>query len=208
MSLPNTGSTFTAATTEAGKKNKYLVPFILVAFLFFLWGMIHNLDGILIPHLKKACELSNAQSTLIDVAIYLAYFLMAIPAGMILKKWGYKKGIITGLVLACIGAVLFVPAANTRIYEFFLLALFIIGCGICILETAANPYAAILGDEKGASTRLNLGASINGLAVLIGPVIGSAFIFSGINHTKDQLAQMPVVEKIAYLNMEPAAIKI
>ena len=207
MSLPNTGSTFTAATTEAGKKNKYLVPFILVAFLFFLWGMVHNLDGILIPHLKKACELSNTQSTLIDVAIFFAYFLMAIPAGMILKKWGYKNGIIAGLILAGIGAFLFVPAANSRTYELFLLALFIIGCGICILETAANPYAAILGDEKGASTRLNLGASINGLAVFIAPVIGAKFILSGVEHTKDELLKMPVAEKLAYLNMESASVK-
>lgn len=207
MSLPNTGSAITTAVTEAGKKNKYLVPFILVAFLFFLWGMVHNLDGILIPHLKKACELSNAQSTLIDVAIFFAYFLMAIPAGMILKKWGYKNGIIVGLILAGIGAFLFVPAANSRTYEIFLLALFIIGCGITILETAANPYAAILGDEKGASTRLNLGASINGLAVFIAPVIGAKFILSGVEHTKEELLKMPVTEKLAYLNMESAAVK-
>jgi FHS family L-fucose permease-like MFS transporter len=178
-----------------------------VAFLFFLWGMVHNLDGILIPHLKKACELSNTQSTLIDVAIFFAYFLMAIPAGMILKKWGYKKGIIAGLILAGIGAFLFVPAANSRTYELFLMALFIIGCGICILETAANPYAAILGDEKGASTRLNLGAAINGLAVFIAPVIGAKFILSGVEHTKDELLKMPVAEKLAYLNMESASVK-
>lgn len=208
MSLPNTGSAITTAATEAGKKNKYLVPFILVAFLFFLWGMVHNLDGILIPHLKKACELSNAQSTLIDVAIFFAYFLMAIPAGMILKKWGYKNGIIVGLILAGIGAFLFVPAANSRTYEIFLLALFIIGCGITILETAANPYAAILGDEKGASTRLNLGASINGLAVFIAPVIGAKFILSGVEHTKEELLKMPVTEKLAYLNMESVSVKI
>ncbi len=208
MSLPNTGLNFTAAGIESGKKNKYLVPFILVAFLFFLWGMVHNLDGILIPHLKKACELSNTQSTLIDVAIFFAYFLMAIPAGMILKKWGYKNGIIAGLILAGIGAFLFVPAANSRTYELFLLALFIIGCGICILETAANPYAAILGDEKGASTRLNLGASINGLAVFIAPVIGAKFILSGVEHTKDELLKMPVAEKLAYLNMESGSVKI
>lgn len=207
MSLPNTGSAITTAATEAGKKNKYLVPFILVAFLFFLWGMVHNLDGILIPHLKKACELSNAQSTLIDVAIFFAYFLMAIPAGMILKKWGYKNGIIVGLILAGIGAFLFVPAANSRTYEIFLLALFIIGCGITILETAANPYAAILGDEKGASTRLNLGASINGLAVFIAPVIGAKFILSGVEHTKEELFKMPVTEKLAYLNMESVSVK-
>ena len=193
-------------TEGSGKRNKYLVPFILVAFLFFLWGMVHNLDGILIPHLKKACQLSNSQSTLIDVAIFFAYFLMAIPAGMILKKWGYKNGIITGLILAGIGALLFIPAASTRTYELFLLALFVIGCGITILETAANPYAAILGDPKGASTRLNLGAAINGLAVFIAPVIGSKFIFSGINHTDADLALMPVADKLHYLNTESAAV--
>ncbi|MBP6432134.1 MAG: L-fucose:H+ symporter permease [Ferruginibacter sp.] len=196
------------SSTDASKKNKYLVPFILVAFLFFLWGMVHNLDGILIPHLKTACELNNTQSMLIDAAIFMAYFLMAIPAGMILKRWGYKKGIIAGLIIAGIGACLFVPAANTRIYSLFLLALFIIGCGITILETAANPYAAILGDERGASTRLNLGAAINGLAVFIAPVIGAKFIFSDVEYTKDQLLQMPVTDKLAYLNMESSSVKM
>ncbi len=208
MSLPNTGSAITTAATEAGKKNKYLVPFILVAFLFFLWGMVHNLDGILIPHLQIACELSTTQSSLVDVAIFLAYFLMAIPAGMILNKWGYKKGIIAGLILAGIGALLFVPAANTRTYELFLLALFIVGCGICILETAANPYAAILGDEKGASTRLNLGAAINGIAVFIAPAIGAKFIFSDTENTKEQLLQMPIAEKLTLLNMESVSVKM
>jgi FHS family L-fucose permease-like MFS transporter len=208
MAIPSVNVAHPASGESSSKGNKYLVPFILVAFLFFLWGMVHNLDGILIPHLKKACELSNSQSTLIDVAIFFAYFLMAIPAGMILKKWGYKNGIIAGLVLAGIGAFLFVPAANSRTYEIFLLALFIIGCGICILETAANPYAAILGDEKGASTRLNLGASVNGLAVFIAPVVGAKFILSGVEHTKEELMNMPVADKIAYLNMESSAVKM
>ncbi|MBC7947383.1 MAG: L-fucose:H+ symporter permease [Chitinophagaceae bacterium] len=195
------------SSTKEGSKSKYLVPFILVAFLFFLWGMVHNLDGILIPHLKKACQLNNSQSTLIDVAIFFAYFLMAIPAGMILRKWGYKKGIIAGLIVAGIGALMFLPAANSRTYELFLLALFVIGCGITILETAANPYAAVLGDPKGASTRLNLGAAINGLAVFIAPLIGSAFIFSGINHTAEELTAMTEVERLTYLDMESASVK-
>jgi FHS family L-fucose permease-like MFS transporter len=108
-------------------KNKYLVPFILISCLFFLWGMAHNLDSILVPHLKKACELNNRQSSLVDTAVFFAYFLMAIPAGMFLKKWGYKKGIIVGLLVFASGAFLIVPAANTRRFDFFLLALFIIG---------------------------------------------------------------------------------
>src|ERR1051325_4100198 len=122
------------------KKKFFLIPFILVTSLFFLWGMVHNLDSILIPHLKKACELNNRQSTLVDTAVFFAYFIMAIPAGIFLKKWGYKKGIIGGLVVAAVGALLFVPAANSRSFEVFLLALFVIGCGIAMLETAANPY--------------------------------------------------------------------
>jgi FHS family L-fucose permease-like MFS transporter len=196
--------TVTMNATNNEGKNKYLVPFILVAFLFFLWGMVHNLDGILIPHLKKAFQLSNTKSMLIDSAIFTAYFLMAIPAGMILKKWGYKYGIIAGLIIAGIGALLFIPAANTTTYFLFLIALFIVGCGITILETAANPYASVLGDPKGASTRLNLGAAVNGLAVFIAPLIGSRFIFSGVEYA--QLTAMSEAEKVAYLAMETSRV--
>lgn len=186
--------------------NRYILPFVLVAFLFFLWGMVHNLDGILIPHLKKAFQLSNTESMLIDSAIFTAYFLMAIPAGMILKRWGYKNGIIAGLILAGIGASLFIPAANTTTYVLFLLALFIVGCGITILETAANPYAAILGSPETASTRLNLGAAVNGLAVFIAPLLGSRFIFSGIEYSDEQLAAMTDTQQTAYLSMEASRV--
>ncbi len=188
-------------------KKEYVLPFVLVTFLFFLWGVVHSLNGILIPHLKKACELNNTQSIYIDQVVFLAYFLMAIPAGMILQKWGYKKGIIGGLILAGIGALMFLPAADGRTYSVFLLALFIIGCGIAILETAANPYSAILGDEEGASSRLNLGAAINGVGQVIGPIIGSALIFSGINHTEAEMNAMSVAEKAAYLDMESGSVK-
>ena len=195
-------------TSGKGGKNLLLVPFILVTSLFFLWGMVHNLDSILIPHLKKACELNNRQSTLIDTAVYLAYFLMAIPAGMFLKKWGYKSGIITGLLLFAFGAFLFVPAANSRSYEFFLLALFVIGCGLAILETAANPYAAILGPAKTSGFRLNLAASFNGFSAMVAPIIGTIFILSGVEHTGAELAAMPEAEKFIYLNSEASAVKI
>jgi FHS family L-fucose permease-like MFS transporter len=198
--------TVTMNATHSEGKNKYLVPFILIAFLFFLWGMVHNLDSILIPHLRKAFQLSNTQSTLIDVAIFLAYFLMAIPAGMILRRWGYRKGIIAGLLLAGCGALLFLPAANTQTYVLFLLALFIVGCGICILETAANPYAAVLGDEKSASTRLNLGGTVNGLAVVIAPLIGTRFIFSGESYTDKELLLKPEADRLTYLTMETTRV--
>ena len=185
--------------TENGKGNKYLLPFILITSLFFLWGMAHGLDGILIPHLKKACQLNNSQSTLIDTSIFFAYFIMAIPAGIIIKKIGYKNSIITGLLVFAAGAFLFVPAANTRTYELFLFALFVIGCGLTILETSANPYAAILGPPESSSTRLNLAASFNGLAAMLGPVLGGVFILSGVNHTPEQMSAMPEATKAAYL---------
>ncbi len=195
-------------TSLKGVKNPFLIPFILVTSLFFLWGMAHNLDSILIPHLKKACELNNRQSTLVDTAVFFAYFIMAIPAGMFIKKWGYKNGIITGLLVFALGAFLFIPAANSRSYQLFLLALFVIGCGLATLETAANPYAAILGPDETAGTRLNLAASFNGLAALIAPVIGTAFILSGVEHTKTELNSMAIAEKAAYLDHEAAAVKL
>lgn len=190
------------------QKNKFLLPFILVTSLFFLWGMVHNLDSILIPHLKKACELNNRESSLVDMAVYFAYFLMAIPAGIFLKKFGYKTGIIFGLFVAAIGAVLFVPAANARSFELFLLALFIIGCGIATLETAANPYSAILGPPETSGVRMNLAASFNGLAATVAPYVGTTFILSGIEYSKAQLGAMPAADKIAYLNSEAASVKM
>jgi FHS family L-fucose permease-like MFS transporter len=192
----------------AGGTRNFVVPFILVISLFFLWGMVHNLDSILIPHLKKACQLNKRQSTLVDTAVFLAYFVMAIPAGVALKKWGYKKSIVAGLLIAATGAFLFYPAANVRSYGLFLFALFVIGCGIAVLETAANPYVAVLGPQESSGIRLNLAASFNGLAAAVAPAVGTAFILSGIQHTKEQLSAMPVAEKVAYLNSEASSVKI
>ncbi len=190
------------------EKQKYLVPFILITSLFFMWGIANNLNGILIPHLRKALQLTNMQSTFVDTAVYMAYFLMAIPAGMILKRFGYKKGIIAGLLVFAIGALLFLPAADNRAYTVFLLGLFILGCGLTLLETAANPYATRLGDTEGATARLNLAQSFNGLAVFVAPIIGTLFILSGKEYTKDQMLAMPDADKIAYLTGEAASVKM
>ena len=192
------------------KENKpnYLVPFVLVTCLFFMWGFANNLNGILIPHLRKALQLSNMQSTFVDTAVYLAYFLGAIPAGLVLKKFGYKKGIILGLLVFSLGAFLFVPAANSRTYSIFLLGLFIIGIGLTILETAANPYATKLGDAKDATTRLNLAQSFNGLAAFLAPMVGTIFILSGKEYSSEELNLLPDVEKIAYLTSEAASVKM
>lgn len=189
-------------------QHNYRLPFILVSSLFFLWGIANNLNGILIPHLRKALQLTNMQSTFVDTAIYLAYFSAAIPAGMILKKFGYKKGIITGLIVFSIGAFMFIPAANMRAYNIFLLGLFIIGCGLTILETAANPYASKLGDPATATSRLTLAQSFNGLAVFIAPVIGTIFILSGKEFSTEELAAMSEADQLSYLTTEAASVKM
>lgn len=190
------------------KKSTFLLPFILVTSLFFMWGIANSLNGILIPHLRKALQLTNTQSAFVDVAIYFAYFLTAIPAGIILKKIGYKKGIILGLVVFSIGSLLFIPAANTQIYNLFLLGLFIIGCGLTILETAANPYATLLGEPESATSRLNLAQSFNGFAVFIGPVLGTKYILSGTEYTEAQLNSMDSASKIVYFTAEAASVKL
>jgi FHS family L-fucose permease-like MFS transporter len=195
MNHTNTPEIVTEGDPSSGKK--YLLPFIFVISLFFLWGMAHNLDSSLIPHLRKAFNLSNLESMLIDTSIFLAYFLMAIPAGIILKKWGYKTTMIVGLLVFAFGAFLFVPAANNLSYFTFLIALFIIGCGLATLETSANPYAAVLGDPAKAASRLNLAASFNGLAAAVAGFVGTHYILSGKTYTKDELSNMTEAVRLA-----------
>lgn len=189
-------------------KNRYLVPFILLTTLFFLWGFAHNLNPILIPHLKKACQLSDFQSSLIDGSFFIAYFIMAIPAGMVMKRFGYKTGIIAGLLLFAIGAFLFIPAANTRVFGLFLTALFVIASGLTFLETAANPYMTVLGEPEGAAQRLNLAQSFNGLAATIAPLLGGLFILSGNTLTSAETASMTAEQMSAFLDGEAATVKL
>ncbi|MDQ6904640.1 MAG: L-fucose:H+ symporter permease [Bacteroidota bacterium] len=189
----------------ANKKN---LAIILITSLFFLWGFALNLNPILIPHLKKACQLTDVQSAFIDSASYLGYFLLAIPAGKFMERFGYKGGIIFGLCLFAIGAFLFVPAATTRSYAFFLLAIFIIACGLAFLETAANPYIAVLGDPATSTQRLNFAQSFNGLAAFLAPLMGGAFILSGKTLTAPQEAAMSPQQLNDYLNTEASAVKI
>jgi FHS family L-fucose permease-like MFS transporter len=188
------------------KNGTYAV--VLITSLFFLWGISLNLNSILVPHLKKACQLTDLQSALVDSAYYIAYFIVAIPAGLFMHKYGYKKGIVLGLLLFAIGAFLFYPAANTRVYGFFLFALFIIASGCGILETAANPYINNLGDPKDAAWRINFAQSFNGLAAAIAPKIGGLFILSGITLTEAQKAAMSPQQFNSYLQGESDAVKI
>ena len=159
-------------------RGKFFVPFILVTSLFFLWAFLHNINPILIPHLKKACQLTDTQSALIDSAVYLGYFLMALPAGWFMHKYGYKKGILFGLMLYGIGTLLFLPAASARSYTFFLVALFIIASGATFLETVANPYITKLGPKETSEQRLNFAQSFNGVGALFGGVADPVSISS------------------------------
>lgn len=191
---------------EAAKPNDPRFAFILITSLFFLWGFAHNLDPILIPHLKKSFTLNTTQSTLVDSAVFIAYFLMALPAGYIMKRFGYKTGIITGLLAFAIGSFLFIPAANTQSYTFFLVALFIIACGLTILETAANPYASALGPHETSTQRLNLAQSFNGLAAALAPVIGARVILTK-GYTDAELAAMTEPARKLALAAEASSVK-
>jgi FHS family L-fucose permease-like MFS transporter len=188
------------------KTKSDLIPFILITCLFFLWGFANNLVPILIPHLKKSFTLSTTQSTLVDSAVYIAYFFMALPAGFIMKRFGYKMGIIIGLLLFALGAFLFVPAANNQSYVYFLFASFVIACGLTILETAANPYASALGDPASSTQRLNLAQSFNGLAAFLAPLIGAKVIFTQGNSTETLNAMSESVRQAA-LASEASTVK-
>jgi FHS family L-fucose permease-like MFS transporter len=191
------------------QNRSYLLPIILVTSLFFLWAFLHNINPILIPHLKKACQLTDTQSAFIDTAVYLAYFSIALPAGLFMHRYGYKKGILFGLFLYGLGALLFLPAASTRSYTFFLVALFVIASGATFLETVANPYMTKLGDEKTGARRLNFAQSFNGVGAFLAPIIGGKYILSGIEHTPAELKQMEGSGQLqSYLQSEADTVRI
>ena len=181
---------------------------ILITALFFLWGFALNLNPILIPHLKKACQLTDTQSAFVDSALYIAYFLLAIPAGKFMKRFSFKSGILFGLFLFAFGAFLFYPASIVRVYGFFLCAIFVMGCGMAFLETAANPYIIVLGDEATATQRINFAQSFNGLAASISPLVGGIFILSGKTLSAEQKSVMSPDQLNVYLNHEAASVQI
>jgi FHS family L-fucose permease-like MFS transporter len=186
--------------------SKYRFAFIMITSLFFFWGFVHNINSTLIPHLKRSFTLNVTQSTLIDSSIYIAYFLMALPAGFIMKKFGYKAGIIAGLFFFATGIFLFIPAANIQSYGFFLVALFIIACGLAMLETAANPYASMLGDPETSTQRLNFSQSFNGLAAVLAPVIGARVILTQ-TYSDIELNSMTEAARKVALASEASSVK-
>ena len=155
----------------------YTIPIILVTSLFFLWGLAYGLLDVLNKHFQETLNITKVRSTLLQAAYFGAYFLIALPAGVFMQKVGYKKGIITGLLLYAAGAILFYPAAENESFTFFLLALFVLASGLAFLETAANPYITVLGDPATSEFRLNLAQSFNGVGSFLGPIIGGALFF-------------------------------
>jgi FHS family L-fucose permease-like MFS transporter len=205
MALPATPSNNNFISNQT---NNWLYPFILVTSLFFFWGFVHNLDPILIPHLRKSFRLNDLQSSLIDSSVFIAYFAMALPAGYVMRKYGYKSGIVGGLLLFALGCFLFLPAADTHQYIYFLGALFIIASGLTFLETAANPYATIIGPPETATRRLNFAQSFNGLAAMVAPIIGGQFILSGTEMSDEAYAKLSPEALNNYLTTEAQSVKM
>ncbi len=188
-------------------ERRYIIPFILVTSLFFLWALGVNLNDILIPHLKKAFRLTDFRSSLIQSAFFGGYFLAALPAGRLMERIGYRRGILVGLCTCAIGAFLFIPAAAVRLYAFFLGALFIMACGQGVLEVAANPYITVLGPQESSERRLNLAQSFNAVGAVVTPLIGRAFILSGVEYSSAALAAMRPEQWLAYSSSEAARVK-
>ena len=168
----------------------YLIPFILVTSLFFLWGFAHSLLDVLNKHFQDILGITKARSGWIQAALYGGYFLMGIPAGLFMKRFGYRKGIIMGLLLYVFGAYLFLPATYVQTFEFTLLCLFIIACGLTFLETAANPYTTVLGPRHSAAQRINLSQSFNGLGWMIGPTVGGLLILGNTSSDGNKFSSM------------------
>jgi MFS transporter, FHS family, L-fucose permease len=196
-----------ADTRAPFTERRYVLPLVLVTSLFLLWALGVNLNDILIPHLKKLFGLSDFQSSLIQTAFFGGYFLAALPAGWVMRRVGYRRGIVTGLLVCAAGAALFIPAAAVRAYPLFLGALFVLACGQCFLEVGANPYVTTLGPAESAPWRLNAAQAFNSLGAVITPIIGAAFILSGIEHTAAEIAAMSPAELDAYRAMEAGMIR-
>lgn len=188
-------------------KSALLFPFVLVVSLFFLWGVANNLNDILIGHFRKAFSLTDFASGLVQSSFYLGYFCFAIPAALYMKRFGYKSGVILGLLLYGIGALLFYPAAELYEYRFFLFALFVIASGLAFLETSANPLIVAMGNPDTAERRLNLAQSFNPLGVISGVLIGKLFILSGIEPSAAELAAMTAAELDAFHTSEARAVQ-
>lgn len=179
-------------------KRQFVTSMIIIGVLFFLFGFITWLNGILIPYLKIACELNNLQSLMVAFCFYIAYFIMAIPSGWVLKKTGFKKGMMLGLWIMALGAIIFIPAALARSFPLFLFGLFIMGTGLTVLQTSSNPYITIIGPVETAASRISIMGICNKIAGALAPVILAYFILSDGDSFVQSLTNMsPEAKSIA-----------
>tara|TARA_B110000046_G_scaffold3801_1_gene4078 strand:- start:342 stop:1661 length:1320 start_codon:yes stop_codon:yes gene_type:complete len=193
------------ATTATNKS--YKSAFIFLTTLFFLWGFITVLVDSLVPRLKDVFEMSYAKTVLVQFAFFVAFFVFSLPAGFILSKIGYKKGIVLGLLTMALGCLLFYPAASYRAFPVFLIGYFTLAGGITILQVAANPYVALLGSEDGASSRLNLSQAFNSLGTTIAPVVGALFLLSDSVKSSEEISLLNEIEKTDYYIAEAATVQ-
>lgn len=171
---------------------KYVPAFAFVTSLFMLWGIAISMGDVLNKHFQNVLHVSLAQSGLVQLSIFGAYAVMGIPAGLFMKRYGYKNGVLLGLVLYAIGAFLFIPAAGSESFGFFRFALFILACGLSTLEAVAHPFTAALGDERKSEQRINFSQTFNAVGTIIGPLLGSFFILSEVptGNTQEDLTSV------------------
>lgn len=189
------------------QQTNYRSAFAIITILFFLWGFITVLVDSLIPRLREVFELSYFEAGLVQFAFFIAYFVFSVPAGFLLSRIGYQKGVVLGLSTMAIGCLLFYPAASERLFSVFLLGYFTLAGGITILQVAANPYVSVLGSEPGASSRLNLSQAFNSLGTAIAPVIGAMFLLSDSIKSSEEISLLSENEQSSYLIAEAAAVQ-
>ena len=185
----------------------YRSALIFLTTLFFLWGFITVLVDSLVPRLKDVFEMSYAKTVLVQFAFFTAFFVVSVPAGTLLSKIGYRKGIVLGLIIMALGCLLFYPAAEYRNFNIFLIGYFTLAGGITVLQVAANPYVALLGSEEDASSRLNLSQAFNSLGTTIAPIVGALFLLSDSVKTSEEINLLTDLEKINYYSAEAATVQ-
>ncbi|WP_201980259.1 sugar MFS transporter [Hymenobacter rubidus] len=195
MALAPSSSAPSVAT--AAPARSYTGPMLLMTTLFFLFGAVTNFNDVLMPYLKDVCQLTDLQSSAVQSAFFGAYFLMSLPAGWVLKKLGYQRGIVVGLLVMAGGALLFIPAADSRAFALFLTALATLGAGITLLQVAANPYVSILGPARGAAARVSVVGVANNFGGSLSPLVGALVLFGGSVALKARLAALPLSERLA-----------
>lgn len=185
------------AASAAAPARSYAGPMGLMTTLFFLFGAVTNFNDVLMPYLKDVCQLTDLQSSAVQLAFFGAYFLMSLPAGLVLRRLGYQRGIVVGLLVMAGGALLFIPAADSRAFGLFLLALSVLGAGITLLQVAANPYVSVLGPARGAAARVSVVGVANNFGGALSPLVGGLVLFGGSVALKARVAALPVAQRLA-----------